>query len=171
MVVLGVDPAITTTGYALLKFNKNCTQVIDYGCIKTDSKKKFPLRLKDIYSNIIELIRIYKPQALAIEEVFYSQNIQIALKMGQARGVTLLAAANFLLSTFEYSPREVKQAVTGNGAATKQQVQKMVVHLLNLSFPLDLSADYKVHECLFCRIGCISSFLYGMKNSNLFLHL
>ena len=74
----------------------------------------------------------YKPETLALEEVFYSQNVQTALKMGHARGVTLVAAVNKNVSTSEYAPREIKLATTGNGAASKQQVQKMVAQLLNL---------------------------------------
>ena len=136
MLVLGIDPAISTTGYALIQFeDNNNNEVIDFGHIKTDNSKAFPFRLKEIYDDISKIIEQHKPQALAIEEVFYLQNIQIALKMGQARGVSLLAAVNYSISTYEYSPREVKQAVTGNGAASKQQVQKMVVKLLNLSQP------------------------------------
>ena len=119
MIVLGVDPAISITGYAIIDFHKNQSHVLDFGCIRTDRAAAFPHRLKEIYDNISGLIERYHPQACAVEEVFYSQNIQIALKMGQARGVALLAAVNYSVPTFEYSPREVKLAVTGHGAATK----------------------------------------------------
>ena len=133
MIVLGVDPAITVTGYAIIDFKDNCSNVIDYGYIKTNPKVVFADRLKEIFENISEIIEKYQPNAYAIEDVIYAQNIKIALKMGQARGVALLAAVNNSIPIYEYSPREIKLAVTGNGAATKQQVQKMVVHLLTLN--------------------------------------
>lgn len=150
MKILGVDPAISTTGYALIEFKNKNIEILDFGCIRTDSKAAFPLRLKEIYDDISKLIEQHQPHAFAIEEVIYSQNIQIALKMGQARGVSLLAAVNFLVPTYEYSPREVKLAVTGNGAANKQQVQRMVTKLLKLSklpSPYDISDAMAVAIC------------------------
>ena len=132
MIILGVDPGVTITGYALLNVVDGSLSILDCGCIKTDRSMAFPLRLKKIYDGISYLIEQYRPQTLTLEEVFYAQNIQTALKMGHVRAVTLLAAVNHQISISEFSTREIKQAVTGNGAASKQQVQRMVVQLLNL---------------------------------------
>ena len=145
MVILGIDPAIKTTGYAVITTEKDSAEVVNFGCIETDRSTSFPLRLKKIYDGLSRIIEQHCPQVLAIEEVFYSQNIQVALKMGHARGVALLAAANYSIPIFEYSPREVKIAVTGNGAASKLQVQKMVVQLLNLS---ELPSSFDIADAL-----------------------
>jgi crossover junction endodeoxyribonuclease RuvC len=91
-----------------------------------------PIRLKQIYDRLCKIINQYHPDEFAIETVFYGKNIQSALKLGHARGVSILAAVNHQIPTTEYSPREVKKAVTGNGAASKQQVQFMVKSQLKL---------------------------------------
>jgi len=145
MIIFGVDPAVSSTGYAIINFQKDKTHILDYGCIRTDRKMTFPHRLQKIYNTIIQLINHYRPHAFAIEDVYYSQNVQIALKMGQARGVSILAAVNNSVPTYEYSPREVKLSVTGNGAAAKHQVQKMVAQLLNLS---QLPASYDITDAM-----------------------
>ena len=145
MIVLGVDPGIMNTGYALINITGGVFQLLDCGCIQTKKSTAFPGRLKQIYDGIIEVIEKYKPNALALEEVFYSQNVQTALKMGHARGVTLLAAVNYNISTAEYSPREVKLATTGNGAASKLQVQRMVAHILNLP---QLPSSYDITDAM-----------------------
>jgi len=132
MIILGVDPGVAITGYALLKSVEKSTNILDYGCIQTNRSSSFPLRLKKIYDAISQLIEQYRPQTLALEDIFYAQNINTALKMGHVRAVALLAAVNNEVAISEFSPREVKLAVTGYGAASKEQVQKMVVHLLNL---------------------------------------
>lgn len=145
MIILGVDPGIVTTGYALLNIEQGVTRVIDFGCVQTDSSVDFASRLKKIYDAIIQIIHQHKPHVLALEEVFYSRNVKTALKMGQVRGVTILAAVNYGIPTSEYSPREVKLAVTGNGGASKQQVQKMVVRLLDLQ---ELPTPYDVADAM-----------------------
>ena len=145
MIILGVDPGVAITGYALLKSVDKSTKILDYGNIQTDRSSSFPLRLKKIYDEISQLIEQYRPQTLALEDVFYAQNIKTALKMGHVRAVTLLAAVNNDVAISEFSPREVKLAVTGYGAASKEQVQKMVVHLLNLP---QLPSSYDVTDAM-----------------------
>jgi len=135
MIVLGVDPGVSVTGYAVLNYLNKSMTVLDFGCIRTDSSHEFPFRLKKIYDEMSNIIESFSPQTLALEEIFYAQNIKIALKMGHVRAITLLAAVNHQVPISEFSPREIKQAVTGNGAASKQQVQKMVCQLLNLPQP------------------------------------
>ena len=145
MIILGVDPGVATTGYALLDFDDGSMSILDYGCIQTSRSVAFPMRLKKIYDRISQLIEQFQPQILALEEVFYAQNIQTALKMGHVRAVTLLAAVNHQVSISEFSPREIKQSVTGNGAASKQQVQRMVVQLLDLP---QLPSPYDVADAM-----------------------
>lgn len=132
MLILGVDPGIQVTGFAILQVAVAKKEVLDFGIIETKTSSSFEQRLKKIYDHLVELIEKYSPNVLALEEVFYSRNVQVALKLGHARGVTMIAAANYGISAAEYSPREIKQALTGNGNASKQQVQQMVVRLLNL---------------------------------------
>jgi crossover junction endodeoxyribonuclease RuvC len=133
MIILGVDPAIQITGYALLELTGNKYQVLDYGCIETKSKDDFSRRLKIIHDGLSQVINHYHPQTFAIEEVIYLQNIQIAIRLGHVRGVALLAAVNNEVPIFEYSPREIKLAVTGNGGASKQQIQKTLQQILNIN--------------------------------------
>ena len=133
MLILGIDPAVTKTGYAIIQFASQPPVVRASGCIITDRKDKFALRLKHIYDHLIAVINEHQPDVAVLEETIYAQNVQTAIKMGQARGVVLLAATNSSIPTYEYAPREIKQSVTGNGAAPKQQVQRMVGQLLKLS--------------------------------------
>ena len=132
MVILGVDPGLRNTGFAVLRDINNLYEIVQFGLIKTVSSQAFDKRLKTIYDKLCQIIGQYQLDALALEEVFYSRNVKVALKMSHARGVTLLAAANSHVPTAEYSAREIKQAVTGNGNASKHQVQQMIGHLLNL---------------------------------------
>jgi len=133
MLILGVDPGIQHVGYAILEAAGGHVAIKHFGSIDTDTSMSFEKRLKKIYDQLVEMIEIFQPAVLALEEVFYSHNVKVALKLGHARGVTLIAAANFGISAAEYSPREIKQAVTGNGNASKHQVQQMIGRLLNLT--------------------------------------
>jgi crossover junction endodeoxyribonuclease RuvC len=132
MVILGVDPGLQNTGFAVVRSLNNSYEIVQFGLIKTMSSQPFDKRLKIIYDQLCDIIRQYQPNAFALEEIFYSRNVKVALKMSHARGVTLLAAANYKVPTAEYSAREIKQAVTGNGNASKHQVQQMIGQLLNL---------------------------------------
>ena len=132
MIILGVDPGLQNTGFAVLKADKNSHEIVQSGLIKTSHSQAFDQRLKTIYDSLCHIIGQYQFDTVALEEIFYSRNIKVALKMSHARGVTILAAANYQIPTVEYSAREIKQAVTGNGNASKHQVQQMVSRLLNL---------------------------------------
>jgi len=132
MTILGVDPGLQNTGFAVLDTEKKICTVLQFGVIKTNSSQSFELRLKTIYDQLCKIIERYQFKVVALEEIFYSRNVKVALKMSHARGVTFLAAANHRIPTAEYSPREIKQAVTGNGNASKYQVQQMISRLLNL---------------------------------------
>ncbi len=133
MRVLGIDPGTATTGYAVVEETEGGLQLIVLGVITTPAKTPLPSRLKQIYSDLEALIKEYQPDASAVEELFFSRNARTAMSVGHARGVTLLALADAGLPITEYTPMQIKQAVTGYGNAGKQQVQRMVKMLLNLS--------------------------------------
>ncbi len=130
-IILGIDPGSRCTGYGLIWTQGSEQGCIAHGCIRTESES-FADRLVEIYSNLLKIISEYKPHEGAIERVFVQKNVQSALKLGQARGVALVAMAIQGLQVAEYSPREIKQAAVGYGAADKEQVQRMVSALLQL---------------------------------------
>ncbi|HTP13378.1 MAG TPA: crossover junction endodeoxyribonuclease RuvC [Bacteroidota bacterium] len=132
MIILGVDPGTLVTGYGVLEVEGSSVTVLDFGVIINRNQRSMPIRLKEIYSKLCAIITKYHPDEFAIETAFYGKNAQSALKLGHARGVSMLAAVNFEVPTSEYSPREVKKAVVGNGAASKDQVKYMVKSLLGL---------------------------------------
>jgi crossover junction endodeoxyribonuclease RuvC len=132
MVILGVDPGTTITGYGIIDFRKNNFKRIANGCIKLPPKKQLPEKLEIIYNELAKLIKTYKPDEFAIETAFYGKNVQSAMKIGYARGVSLLAAIHNKIPASEYSPGEVKKAVVGKGSASKEQVGYMVKSILNL---------------------------------------
>lgn len=132
MIILGIDPGIAIMGYGIIKYIGNRFDVVEYGAITTSNKFTTAERLKKIYEELNNLISIYDPEAIAIEELFFNTNAKTALLVGQARGVAILAAANNNKQLFEYTPLQVKQGVVGYGRADKKQVQQMVKMILNL---------------------------------------
>jgi crossover junction endodeoxyribonuclease RuvC len=129
-VIIGIDPGSRVTGYGLVEKRGSGIVYIGSGAIKVRAADPMPARLAAIKRGLDEVLREFQPAAAAIEEVFVSKNPKSALKLGQARGVAILAAAEAGLEVFEYSPREVKASVTGSGSAHKSQVGAMVVRLL-----------------------------------------
>lgn len=132
MRILGIDPGLATIGYGIVENQNNCTKALDYGIISTEASMDMPDRLVLIYELLNELIDTYKPEELAIEEIFFSKNVKTAITVGHARGVQILACKLRGLRVYEYTPLQVKQAVTGYGRAEKAQVQEMVKILLGL---------------------------------------
>lgn len=132
MIILGIDPGIAIVGYGIIQCKGNNFKVMDYGAITTDSKMIFPERLKKVYDELTDIIIKYKPDDFAIEELFHNKNAKTVMKVGQARGVEILAAINQNIPIYEYTPLQIKQAVVGYGRAEKHQVQQMVKLLLNL---------------------------------------
>jgi len=126
MIILGVDPGTLITGFAVIEVERGKHSVLSYDVVKNASDRSMPIRLKQIFDKLCKVINEYHPDEFAIETAFYGKNAQSALKLGHARGVSILAAVNFQIPTTEYSPREIKKAVTGNGAASKQQVQLLM---------------------------------------------
>lgn len=150
MIILGVDPGTITMGFGILKFNDNRLIHIASGIVSTPKVKELPPRLEVIYDQLADLIKNYKPDEFAIETAFYGKNVQSALKIGYARGVAILAATHNKLPVYEYSPREIKKSVTGNGASSKEQVQFMIKKLMSIKkekMKLDESDALAVAVC------------------------
>jgi crossover junction endodeoxyribonuclease RuvC len=132
MIIIGVDPGYATTGYGVLDYSGNHFKVLDYGVITTSPELSFPQRLLMIDQQMSMLIDQWKPEVMAVEELFFNTNVTTAIKVGQARGIILLAGARIGITVFEYTPIQVKLAVVGYGKAKKDQVQQMVKILLKL---------------------------------------
>ena len=133
MRVIGIDPGLQNTGLAVLNKAGNSVQFIDFRLVRSKANDTFAERLKSIYNQITEFLQHHAPDVVALEEVYYAKNAQVALKMGHARGAAILAVANQNIAVAEYAPREIKLAVTGNGNASKHQVQQMILRILNIS--------------------------------------
>lgn len=150
MLVLGVDPGSEITGYGLIDSDGHSHHAVDYGAIRTQTRKPFPSRLLHIFNQLTQIVHRYEPDAVALEDVFYSVNVKSLLKLGHMRGIVLVVAAQAEIPVYEYSPLEVKSAVVGYGRADKQQVQKMVQLILKLKevpVPHDASDALAVAIC------------------------
>jgi crossover junction endodeoxyribonuclease RuvC len=132
MIIIGVDPGTIITGFGIIKYEKNQLSYIHSGIIQTPKTKEIPPRLEVIYNELDRIIKLYNPSSFAIETAFYNKNIQAVLKIGYVRGVSLLVAQHNNLEIGEYSPREIKKSVVGNGGASKEQVQFMIKKLMSL---------------------------------------
>jgi crossover junction endodeoxyribonuclease RuvC len=132
MIILGIDPGTAITGFGVIAHEGNHLRRITYGVVRTEADLALASRLSRIYRQIQAIIQEYRPEVVAVEELFFNKNVRTALAVGQARGVILLAAETAGLETVEYTPLQVKQAVVGYGRAEKQQVQEMVRMLLCL---------------------------------------
>ena len=135
MRILGIDPGYAIVGYGIVDSVLSRFTVIDYGVITTPAKIPIEDRLHMIYTEMCELVRKYKPEAMAIEELFFNSNHTTAIPVAEARGVILLVAKQFKIEVFEYTPLQVKQAVVGYGRAEKKQVIMMTTTLLGLKAP------------------------------------
>jgi crossover junction endodeoxyribonuclease RuvC len=133
VIVLGIDPGTATTGYGVVRGDgSRPSTLVECGVIRTRPRDPLARRLAEIHDGVRELIVQHRPDALAIEDVFYARNVRTSLVLGHARGVILLAAQQAGIEIAEYPPAEIKKAVVGTGAATKEQVQFMVTRLLRL---------------------------------------
>lgn len=133
MRILGIDPGIAIVGYGIVDIKGNSISMVEYGCITTSSKSRLPDRLFFIMNEMTDIINEFKPEEMAIEELFFNKNTKTAITVAEARGVEILAAKQSGLEIYEYTPLQIKQAIVGYGRAEKQQVQEMVKILLNLS--------------------------------------
>jgi crossover junction endodeoxyribonuclease RuvC len=172
MRVLGIDPGSETTGWGVVEGDSNgqSYRLIEYGAVKLSSSATFSSRLLKISRALEEIIERLQPNACAIEEAFYSVNPKVILKLGQVRGVALLAAEAAALEIGEYSPRLVKQTVAGYGNAEKQQVQQMVRVLLSLKVvpePHDAADALAVAICHFHHAGMNQRLVVAEARQNL----
>lgn len=133
MVILGIDPGYAIVGWGLIEYSNNSFRPLRYGAVTTDADMDFNRRLSVIYDDIKEIISRFKPEAVAIEKLYFTTNHKTAIMVAEARGVILLAANQAGLPIFEYTPLQVKTAVTGYGKAKKPQVMEMTRRLLKLA--------------------------------------
>ena len=138
--ILGIDPGSRITGYGVVETTARGSRYIASGCIRI-SAENFPQRLKQIFDGVTEVIALYQPQQMAIEQVFMHKNADSALKLGQARGAAICAGMNQNLPVHEYAARQVKQALVGKGSADKLQVQHMVKILLSIQGEMQIDAS------------------------------
>jgi crossover junction endodeoxyribonuclease RuvC len=132
MIVIGVDPGTIVSGYGIVEIKDNTFICLNCGFISQPKNRSLPYRLKYIYNKLTDLIDEFSPDEMSIEDVFFSKNAKSTLKLGEARGVSILAAASAGIPVYEYSPTEVKSAITGNGRSSKLEVQKMIYTMLNI---------------------------------------
>lgn len=133
MFVVGIDPGLTTTGYGVVEQSGGTTRAVAAGAIRTSSDRDLGERLAELHHDLCDLVDEYRPEAAAIEQVFVNRNLQTAISVARASGVAILALAQAGIPVFEYQPTAIKSAVTGDGRATKRQVQAMVARRLRLA--------------------------------------
>ena len=133
MRILGIDPGIAIVGYGIVDKSANAYKAVKYDAITTKAHTPIENRLLSIYNELDLIIKEYKPEVMSVEELFFNNNAKTAFAVGQARGVILLAAVQNNLPIYEYTPLQVKQALTGYGRADKNQIQQMVKAMLGLS--------------------------------------
>lgn len=156
MRVMGIDPGSNCTGYGIVETNQNRLEGVHWGSIKGKTKASFPERLKAIYDALTGVIEEFEPQIVAVEDLFFAVNAKSTIKLGQTRGVALLAAVNAGLTLAEYTPLEVKLSLVGYGRADKNQVRDMVTALLRLKSkpePFDASDALAVAICHLHNLG------------------
>ncbi|MEK7481405.1 MAG: crossover junction endodeoxyribonuclease RuvC [Patescibacteria group bacterium] len=133
--ILGIDPGFGRLGYGIVEVDGRSEKAVVFGCVETDKNLPHEQRLREIFVAVNNLVDTWHPAHFAVEELFFNQNVNTAIGVGEARGVVLLAAAERGMSVSEHQPLAVKLSITGDGRADKQQVQKMVQLLLKLAHP------------------------------------
>ncbi len=150
MVILGIDPGYAITGYGVVSYEKNHFSVLDYGAITTKAHTPFEQRLLTLHQQLDAVISRFHPDVMAIEELFFQRNTTTAIGTAQARGVLILSAAEANIPVYEYTPMQIKQAVTGYGRADKNQVStmvKMLLHLEEMPKPDDVTDALAIAIC------------------------
>ena len=132
MIILGIDPGLATLGYGVIEVVNDRRRLIQFGTLTTPAGQPMPQRLRAIFQGMNQLMDIYQPDDVAFEELFFSKNITTGMAVSAARGVALVAVVQRTDNLYEYTPMQIKQAVTGYGGADKHQVQQMVKMLLNM---------------------------------------
>ena len=159
MVVLGIDPGLATLGWGVLKSDRGRFETVDYGVVLTPKEESLPVRLAMLEEGVNELIDKYHPDEIALEELFFNNNITTGIHVAQARGVILLTCVKKCGRLYEYTPLQIKQALTGYGRADKKQMQIMVKTLLRLdNIPKpDDAADALAVALTHCQTSRVSS--------------
>lgn len=155
MIILGIDPGSVIVGYAILKRHADKDhklEVIDFGCIVTDNFATTGERLKKIHKGIENLIKRHKPEIMSVESVFFFKNLKTVMPVSQTKGVILLAAAQKKIPVFEFTPLQMKMAITGYGRAEKKQVQEMIKKTVNISC-FDLKKNHRKKDDAFDALG------------------
>jgi len=155
MIIIGIDPGSVVVGYSIIKKNKGqkiCLEVIDFGCIITDKFATTGERLKKIHREIIRLIEKYKPELVAVETLFFFKNVKTVMPVSQTKGVILLAAAEKKLPVCEFTPLQMKMAISGYGRAEKKQVIEMIKKTVDLS-GFDLKKNNRKKDDAFDALG------------------
>lgn len=160
MVILGIDPGTAIMGYGALESVGGKLRVIETGCVFTDKDTEMPERLRQLGDGLEDLIRKFKPEVMAIEELFFFKNKTTVISVGQARGVAVFIGQKCGLELHEYTPLQVKQAVTGYGRADKKQVQAMVKNILKLR---EIPKPDDAADALAVAICCASSINFERK--------
>lgn len=135
MIIAGIDPGTARMGWAVIVSEKGQIKPVSYGCIMTQRIASDEIRLKSIFEELMHIFSLHKPKHLAIEDIFFATNAKTVIPVAQARGVVLLSAAMTGIHVSSYSPRAVKSAIAGNGAADKSQVTAMVMRILHIDTP------------------------------------
>jgi len=155
MIILGVDPGSAIVGYSILnkdEKDRQNIQVVDFGCITTDKSLLAPERLNIVYKGILKLIDKYKPDLMSIESLYFFKNLKTIIPVGQAKGVILLAASQKNIDVIEFTPLQVKMAISGYGRAEKKQVQKMIEKTLDLE-NFDMKKNNRKKDDAFDALG------------------
>ena len=164
MRILGIDPGYGITGFGLIDAQRSQLRLLNCGAITTPPNTDFSWRLEVIYNDMVELLRVAQPDAVAIEELFFGQNVTTGINVAQSRGVILLAIRQAGIPYFEYKPMQVKQSVVGYGNATKHQVQDMTRRILRLErLPKPDDAADAIAIAL-CHARSSTSLLYRVKS-------
>ncbi len=132
MIFLGLDPGTATTGFGVIDSDGENLKLLDYGCIETTANEILPTRLNQISKDLLEIINCWKPDAIAIEELFFSKNVKTAMTVAHARGAIMQKLAEKGYEIYEYKPMQIKEAVSGYGRADKKQIQRMVQMILDM---------------------------------------
>ena len=159
MIVLGIDPGYALMGWGVVEAQGSRMRLVDYGCIETKAGVPMQDRLRTLQLGVRDLLAIYKPDDVAFEELFFARNVTTALMVGAARGAAIIAAAEYTGNLYEYTPMQIKQAITGYGKADKKQIQQMVKLLLKLEeIPRpDDAADAIACAITHCQAGVAKS--------------
>ncbi len=164
-IILGIDPGSIIMGYAVLAVQDEKTNILAMDVLRLASKKDVYARLETIHSTVCSLIKKYKPTTFAIEAPFFGKNVQSMLKLGRAQGVAIAAAMQYNIEVTEYSPKKVKQSITGNGNADKEQVWKMLHRILNINEKPQFFDSTDALAVALCHYFQISSLLTKNKKN------